>query len=242
MGKLTAFINGDVREKIGYFLYKLRYILYTNIDDKLCYLQADLDSIHRLPDINPFYVRDLDINNETDVSSWVNIVNAAYSIYGGELPYTLEKAKDQLVNHLFLLDTKTFFVIDGDQPIATVTAGVFKNNPHVGSIARLAVKPEYQGKGLGKFIILYGYHWLRSEGIRYGESLISSKRDRSIMVHLSCGFRPQLNMGEITWKGGEQNTNYIQRWRLNRKLDKLSAEFFEDMRNGRFANNRHRET
>lgn len=195
--------------------------LYGELTTCEVHVQADLDNILPLPAISSYYNRRIDVNNHNEVSQWVKIVNDAYS----DSDINSNQAKQLLVNHHFLNDTESFFVFDGDIPMATVSIGIYKENPEVGGVFRLAVRKDYQNKGLGKYIILLGYHKLKERGIKYGESVISSNRFKSMIVHMKCGMIPQYNPQVVTHKGSNFNKNIIQRFRGKRILRKAEKLF-----------------
>lgn len=46
--------------------------------------------------------------------------------------------------------------MDGEKPIATISIGTFKDNEKIGGDARIAVKKDYKGMGIGSFLINFG--------------------------------------------------------------------------------------
>lgn len=202
-------------------LYRIRYSLVVNIDNKVGCLQANLNRIHRLPDARSYVIREVDINNPAEIKEWINIIEESY----GDEKYDHKKAIQQFQNHLFLKDTQTFFIMDKSVPVGTVSIGVYKGKEHIGGIFRIAILKNYQGHGLGKLMLLYGYHQLRERGINYGESIITLKRESSIMLHYSCGFKAQHNMRYISYKGILDNINLIQKLRIKLKLKRMYKIF-----------------
>lgn len=82
----------------------------------------------------------------------------------------------------------------GERPIAIISVGRYKSNRKVGGDSRVSVRREYQGRGLGKRLILCGFHRLKDKGIDFGEAMICIKRRSSIFAHLYCGFTPQTDL------------------------------------------------
>jgi len=173
------------------------------------HLQVNLDNLALLPEIKPYYVKKIDSENEYDVQEWMNMLNEAYD----DSEINFSQAKKLLVNHHFLEKTETFFVMDEQTPMATVSIGEYPNKQNYGGVYRLAVKKKYQNKGLGKFIILLGYHLLKKRGIVVGESVINIKRKKSVFVHLSCGLIPEYNPKKIAHTNSNYNKNFVQRVR-----------------------------
>jgi GNAT superfamily N-acetyltransferase len=157
------------------------------------HMQVKLNSLSSLPEISPYYVKKLDNKSEFDVQEWMNMLNEAYD----DSEINFSQAKKLLVNHHFLEKTETFFVMDDQIPMATVSIGEYPNKQNYGGVYRLAVKKKYQNKGLGKYIILLGYHLLKKRGLVIGESVINIKRKKSVFVHLSCGLLPEYNPENI---------------------------------------------
>ncbi|TVR79786.1 MAG: GNAT family N-acetyltransferase [Chitinophagaceae bacterium] len=196
-----------------YFINNLKR-LYSNLRNSEVHVQAKLDEIKPVPDIAPFYVKKIDLNNSDEVASWVEVMNDAYD----DSEINLEQALNLLTKHHFLDDTETFLVFDENKVIASVSTGIYRSNKQYGGVFRLSVRKDYQGKGLGKFIILHGFHHLKNSGIKYGESVITSYRETSIITHFKCGFKPQFDPLKIIHKNSNYNRNFIQRFRANKAL------------------------
>ncbi len=214
------------------WLYRIRYMFVMSIHNKVGHFQAHLDQIALLPDPAPYTIRSMDPKNADDLRAWVEIIADAY----GDPSVSSEKAERSLKEHLFLDISDTFFVIDGEYPVGTVSIGTYREKPHVGGICRFAVRKAYQGQGLGKYLRLLGYHIHRERGIRYGEDIISMKREKSIMLVFFCGFRPQHDMRYISYTGALENINFFQRWRIRLKLNRMYREYLE-IQNQRFQSN-----
>lgn len=218
--------------KIRRLIYKLRYILVFKIDNKTGYFQADLNLIYRLPELKRFSVMKMDLQNQQHIDAWKEIVSDAY----GEEIKDCEREIRRLINHPFLHVTDTILIMEQDKAIATVSLGTYKESPHIGGLLRIAIRSEYQGIGLGKYCVLLGYNILYERGIRYGESIVASQRNSSIMTHYACGFKHQNNMKYITYKGALENINFIQKFRIRLKLDKMYKEYLKKS-NERFISN-----
>lgn len=190
--------------------------LYGNFVNAEVHVQADLNEIIPLPDILPLYTKKIDLNDSEQVNAWVEVVNEAYA----DANYDFESAQKLLTRHHFLVDTETFLIFDKNKVIATVSCGIYPDFPDVGGVFRLAVRKDYQGRGVGKYIILYGYHHLKNIGIKKGESVISAHRTVSIITHIKCGLKPQYDPKKVYHKRSYFNRNYIQRKRAVRALKK----------------------
>lgn len=165
----------------------------------------------------------MDFESADDLSSWVDIVNDAYA----EEPYDISAARKHIQHHLFLQVAATYFVMHEQKPVATISVGTYKDNRTVGGDARLAVLTKYQGHGLGQYLIHYGFGQLRERQVRYGESIISIRRDASIRLHFRCGFLPQYRRRYQQYKG--QRRSHIIYAIVNLKLWMLYRAYRADL-------------
>jgi GNAT superfamily N-acetyltransferase len=201
-------------------LQHLKYL--SNLSRVSVYLQADLDHLPPLKDVSPYYIRQMDFENENDISLWVDCVNDAYSEFG-EHKLKDQDASSYLSHHLFMNVWGVFFIMNEKQVIGAITYGTYKENSKIGCVSRIAVKSDYKGKGLGKFIINYAFHHLRSKGIEYGQSIIGLKRKTSILTHMKCGFFPQYNRKYFVYDN--QTRFFFIRWITFRRLKHLQKSF-----------------
>jgi GNAT superfamily N-acetyltransferase len=185
------------------------------------HVQANLDNILPLPDISPYHFKNFDIHSQNDILRWIEIVNDAYP----DSNINISQAESLLTNHHFLNNVESFMIWDKDEPVATVSIGTYKSNPEVGGLFRLAVRKDYQNKGLGKSIILLGYYKLMDRGIKFGESVISSHRTKSMILHFKCGMFPQYDPNQVVHKNSNFNKNIIQRIRGRRILRKAEKMY-----------------
>lgn len=186
-------------------------------------VQANLSDIAPVFDIAPLTIRKIDPQNSYQVNEWLQVVNDAYNEY----PYNIESARNLLTQHHFIDNVETYLVYDSEIAVAGISLGVYREMPSVGGVFRIAVKKSHQGLKLGRFVILYAYHKLHENGIEIGESVISSYRQKSILVHLSCGFRPQTDISKIAHKTVNFNKNFVQRYRALRAIKKAMKVYRE---------------
>jgi GNAT superfamily N-acetyltransferase len=201
----------DLSQIVKYGLIShLRYLF--NYDKTLVYVQIDLNRLPALMKIYPFVTREMDLEDKKDQQIWADIINAAYQ----EEQYDAAKARKALTNHLYLDIKKVFFVFDKEKCIGTVSAASFKSNPKIASGCRFAVHPDYQGKGLGKYLYLLILHYLKKKGFDYFESTMAIKRETSFIVKFKLGFYPQFNREYVQFK--EQRRFFITRLAANYRL------------------------
>jgi GNAT superfamily N-acetyltransferase len=212
----------------SYPFRKVRGFFYFNIDNKIVHLQNNIgwfsDAFVTKKLGEGYVFEPLVLSSIEQINIWADIVNEAYD----DTNYSQQEATKALTAHLFLQDLETFFLKYENKYVGTVSIGQYQENIDVGGCFRLAVKRGFQGKDLGKALIYYGYAKLRERGIEYGESVISSKRSASMMLHFSLGFKPQYDMESISYKGALSNVNLIQRYRLRNRLRSNYQQYIMD--------------
>lgn len=188
-------------------------------------MQVNLNAIPTIGIIEDFEKRIIDPDNKEDLKNWVEVVNSAYD----DSKYDIETAKRLLKNHHFIENIETFMIFQNDNPCAAISFGNFRENKNAGGVFRIAVSKKYQNKGLGKYVILYAYNKLKERGKTLGESIISSHREKSILVHMSIGFEQQKDSEEINHKTANYNKNFVQKYRANRAY-KQALKLFNEKR------------
>ncbi len=192
---------------------------YFAYGDTLVRLQMQLSCLPSLGDIAPFYIKPLDIGNAEHIRNWIEIISDGY-----EEDYDLDYAMWHFQSHTFLDEIRTWFIMEETYPIATISVGKYRSNRNCGGDARIAVRKEYRGQGLGRHLILYGFHQLREQGVEMGETMIAIKRSTSIYLHLTCGFRPQTDVDRWQYK---DHAFFLNRILANRSLERMQKVFLE---------------
>ena len=125
---------------------------------------------------------------------------------------------DEFAHDLSSVPKRCFFVVDEtDEPVGTASAWYKDGHRGLdyGLIHWVAVRPAYQGKGLGKAVLAYALeklsHW-------HKRALLGtqSKRLPAIKLYLDFGFLPDL-----------QNPDIVEDWRLLRT--QLNHSTLDDM-------------
>lgn len=163
----------------------LRYVFNFNVDRVVVNLHRELDALPPLNVPEGLSFRPADLRDAADRAHWIRLVNAAYF----DATEDDRSAERLLSTHAFLTDMEVFFLCRGDRPIATVSTGVFRSAPTFGGDARIAVDPAEQGQGLGRTLILFALHHLRSKGLTHAEAVITLKREVSLRLHFKLGFQ-----------------------------------------------------
>lgn len=193
----------------------LRYVFNFNVDRVVVNLQRDLDDLPPLEVPEGLTFRPADLRDAADRAHWIRLVNAAYF----DATEDDRSAERLLSTHAFLTDMEVFFLCRDDRPIATVSTGVFRNAPTFGGDARIAVDPAEQGQGLGRTLILFALHRLRSKGLTHAEAVITLKREQSLRLHFKLDF--QIPPHRRQWNFDIQRRMWPVRWLVHSRLRRI---------------------
>lgn len=216
--KLFSNLLYDIRaiKKYG-LLTHLKYLF--DYDHVIINLHTYLDYIPAFKERPGYEIREVDINDPEIIKQWVDIVNDAFR---HKIPYDVDSAKKYLDNHLYKKVEKIFFLFSEDKPVGTYFLGFFKNNTDIGTTGRLAVKKDFQGKGLGKYLVLFGLNKLKENRYSYAEHVFVVGRDYSIRVYLKCGSRPEFREKYLQLKPTRKNifVTYLARRKVRKMYRK----------------------
>ena len=210
-------------------MMRIRNWFYWKIDNKVVYLRTSLlywnsynNIVEELNNKYGYTVETVPCPPPDEIlQDWVNIVNDAYD----DAHYNLEKALSFFQNHTYLdLIALHFIINEAGNRIGTIISGIYKENPHIGGACRLALLHEYHGKGLGQYLLLLGYSYLKNK-VNVGESLVASKRKQSLFLHFKLGFKPVLSKSGMAYTAPLRKVNYLQRFRLKCRLIKTFVQF-----------------
>lgn len=144
-----------------------------------------------------FIVKEISIKDRSLMEEWCDIINTAFAF---KTPYDYESGLKYINNHPYKVIKKIFLIYNNDKPIATISIGHYRANQNVACAARLAVKKNMQGKGLGKYLVLFSIEEMRKLGYKYYEETFNFKRDYSIKLYIKCGGFPQFNQSLLVFK------------------------------------------
>ena len=198
--------------------------LRLNFIRAIVHVQGFLENIPVVPDTSSYTIEELDPQDAVDASTWLDIVHDAYD---GEHNDASTFTGLFTGRHLFLDVCKVYVLRVEDEAAGTIALGTYRDFPTIGGITKFAVKSAYQGKGLGRILLLYAYHQLRAAGIKYGCSIIAIKRPRSILLHFRCGFFPQYRRKYQLYTA--QKRSLIVRLCVLWKLRSLHRSYMESM-------------
>lgn len=194
---------------------KLINTIYWNYIYCPAVLQMDLSEIEPLSDEYKGYrVKELATDSPL-FDEYLEFINVMY----GEKLYQKEELIHLLTNHYWLKDVKTYILTDNsDQIVATCSTGVYRDNQDWGGVFKFATDKSLRNRGLGFFMLSYGYGKLKEKGCHNGESIVSFKNSRipSLMTHFKCGFKPQTDRKKVKYslvnkRGGIKHL-FTRRW------------------------------
>ena len=207
----------------------IRNWFYYKIDNKVVYLCTNLlywNSFENIvKEIRCRYdctVETWPCPPSTDVlHDWVKIVNDAYD----DASYDDKTGSLFFQNHQYLHLIALHFIVDNrGNRIGTVISGIYKEKQNIAGVCRIALLKSYQKRGIGQYLPLLGYSYLKDR-VNIGESLIASKRRHSLFLHFKLGFRPVLSKELIAYTTPLQKVNCLQRFRLKWRLIWAYIEF-----------------
>ncbi len=134
-------------------------------------------------DISPLTVEEMDMRDEAQIKSWLEIHNDAY-----ERNWKRMKYEKKILNHNLIRVLKTYFVMDGTKPVAAASTGVWRKNTKIGLWHYVAVRKEYQNRGLGKYLFLYTAHKLKDMGVEIIDSQTNLSHPKAMLIHFDLGY------------------------------------------------------
>ncbi|HXF68594.1 MAG TPA: GNAT family N-acetyltransferase [Thermoflexus sp.] len=90
----------------------------------------------------------------------------------------------------------SFIAYDGNRPVGFIATDSRWNHGTVGAIHELVVDPEYQGRGLGRALLLRGMAYLRSQGCRVCELWVGERNTRARAIYQAMGFQENGRWGK----------------------------------------------
>lgn len=90
----------------------------------------------------------------------------------------------------------SFIAYDGNRPVGFIATDSRWNHGTVGAIHELVVDPEYQGRGLGRALLLRGMAYLRSQGCRVCELWVGERNMRARAIYQTMGFQENGRWGK----------------------------------------------
>jgi len=208
-----------------YFLRRVKRFLRQNISvhsAKVYFRKSNLNGLPPLPDISPLFVKEMSLDNELHIREWLNIMNQAFPGHWQKQNYV-----DSITNHKFYDVLHTYFLMDGEKYVGVVSEAVFRRNPEVGVTHYLGLDTNYSGRGLGKYLILYVLHKMKSRvDINSCEGETTLNYRISLFIHFDFGFCPKMkadywntpNTASILMKAlANYKLNFLYKKRLQKR-------------------------
>jgi hypothetical protein len=168
------------------FKNKLMKVYTKVLSGPVYFRRENLDELPDLPDIAPYYIREMDPQSEIEICEWLKIINQAFN-----RNYTKDDFYKAIINHKIYDVFGTYFLMLDEEYVGVVSAGVFKQNSSVGVTHYLGLNNKFSGKGFGKLLILFCLHEIQKCGATSceGESTLNYKQ--SINIHFNYRFVPK---------------------------------------------------
>ncbi len=136
-------------------------------------------------------------NLENALEIWLDIVQYGLSDKKEEADFY----ETWMTNLPYYQDDKCFFVLDNGVPAATITI-VCDYEHKNGLIHMVACKPEFRGKGIGRYLSNLGLYYLKKEGMLTASLKTDDWRVPAIKGYLNIGFTPDVT----------SEPDYKERW------------------------------
>jgi len=132
-------------------------------------------------DVRPFRVGE-------DEDRWLAVNNRAFSWHPDQRDWTREKLREKEAEPWF--DPDGFLLHERDGHIAGFcwTKIHADERPPVGEIFVIAVDPDFQGKGLGRPLVLAGLAWLAARDLRNAMLYVEGSNTSAIALYEKLGF------------------------------------------------------
>lgn len=133
----------------------------------------------------------LDRFRYAEIDEYIDLINTAFLDHPTPLRVTREQIEHVHANDNF--DPERIAVVRNETGamVGFCTVGLDTSTaPATGSIRLLGVLPAYRGRGLGRWLLLWGIERLRSEGIEHIELSVDAQNANAMLLYRSAGFEP----------------------------------------------------
>ncbi len=128
---------------------------------------------------------------EADILPYIELINSAFAGHPTPIRVTLEQIEHNHSKQNF--DPTAIAILrtpEGDMVGFCVTGVNRDVEPPVGSISLVGVLEAYRGRGLGRWLLLWGIARLRSIGIETIELSVDAENENAVGLYRSVGFEP----------------------------------------------------
>ena len=176
--------------RLARMLFSLPYIL----NNTAVRLRKDL-RLMREPD-RPcgLVIREMDMRDPAEIKTWLDIVNDAYDDFNGRV----EDYERIILNNRHKTFFATYFTLLDDEPVGCISSGFYRDDPAKAGCARLGIVKKARGRGIGTFLLAYGFYQPSTRGARVAETEVLVKRTDSLRMHFRFGFEPLYSLPQAS--------------------------------------------
>jgi mycothiol synthase len=144
------------------------------------------------PPVLPDWVTARPFVSPGDIPAWVELSNAAFADH----PTPLQLDLDRTIADWHAWPTRDedlLLLVDGEGRLAASCCTEPKRRAEGGvepaaEIWTIAVRPDLQGRGLGRQLVRWGVHWLRSLGVETVTLIVNARNESALALYESEGF------------------------------------------------------
>lgn len=128
----------------------------------------------------------------------IPIINDIYNKSWKESHLPMKKVTEELFLEIFEDgDTKFLMAIYESHPVGFILMESSKTDKEIGLISGLAILPEYQNRGLGKYLALATWNYFKEQDIKELRCEVYKDNERAINFIKSLGFEEYGTGGEL---------------------------------------------
>ncbi len=126
-----------------------------------------------------------------EILPYIDLINSAFADHPTSIRVTLEQVEHVHAKPSFDPAAIGILRTTGGEMVGFCVTGVDRDeNPPVGSINLIGVLEGYRGRGLGRWLLLWGIARLRSIGIDAIELAVDAENENAVGLYRSVGFEP----------------------------------------------------
>ena len=126
-----------------------------------------------------------------DIMAYIDLINEAFATHPTPIRVTLEQIEHIHAKPSFDPAAIALLRNEATEMIGFCITGVNREiDPPIGTINLVGVRESYRGRGLGKWLLLWGIDRLRSIGIHTIELSVDAENENAVGLYRSVGFEP----------------------------------------------------
>ncbi|MEO2074067.1 MAG: GNAT family N-acetyltransferase [Bacillus sp. (in: firmicutes)] len=125
-----------------------------------------------------------------DEEAWCTVRNAAFAnLKGSETPITPEMVVKMMTNTEHI-EGASLILFDKERPVGVIRGAVdeYEDAP-IMNIGPIAIVPEYQGKGLGRILLIYLLDFAKRTGYERTILCVNAENERAKALYIQEGFK-----------------------------------------------------